>query len=330
MALSIYGLMVVAVLFLGLLMIFTPLLYRPFLDAYEERARLDGTDAGAEEGAGVDDLARQVSDKLADAKREARSAASAARADARAAAEAQLDTARGELQAAAESSFARLTEQVDTARAAMEPEVKRLSTDLASRALGRTLALAVLFFGARAAASSSADPINWFAIGHSDSAGHATLAIGWLIVNMILFLTLAVIVLRKPLTGKIAERAAHYEKLLQASEEARKAVELAKAELERRLAGLGSEIDAVSAEIDARLGKEKVAIAEHAKEEIARLQRGAEVAIERQRMAAERRLSLEAARLAMDAATEAVTAACGAADQERLTADLIGDLEGAA
>jgi F0F1-type ATP synthase membrane subunit b/b' len=327
MALSVYGLMIVAILFIGLLMVFTPLLYTPFLNAFEERARLDGADVGSEESAGVDDLARQVSEKLTMAKREARSAASAARAAARSEAETQLDAARNELQSAAEAASASLTEQIDAARAAMEPEVKRLSTDLAVRALGRALTLALLFVGGAARAGGSGE-INWFGIGHTDNPGHETLAIGWLIANMILFLTLVVIVLRKPLANKVAERAAHYEKLLKASEEARRAAEAAKAELEERLAGLGSEIDAVAAEIEARLVKEKAAITEHATEEIARLKRGAEVAIERQRLAAERRLSLEAARMAMSAATEAVSAACGAADQERLTGDLISDLEG--
>jgi len=190
----------------------------------------------------------------------------------------------------------------------------------------RILALMMLLSSSIATAGANpADGINWFTIGDPHN-----LAMGWFIMNFLIFAAGLAFVIRGPVMRQVRERAERFEALLRAADEAREAAEKRQAELQARLDGLSLEIDALQKSTDEKLEREKSLIMESAETEIGRLQKNAEIALERQRLSAERRLSAEAARLAFSAAHQRVTEAVEASDHDRLNAEFVAEVEGEA
>ncbi len=173
------------------------------------------------------------------------------------------------------------------------------------------------------AAGAPQDGINWFTIGDPHS-----LAMGWFILNFLIFATGAFFVIKGPIMRQVNARAQRFEDLLKASERAREEAEKRQAELQARLDGLSVEIDALRSATETKLSHEKELIIATAEQEIARLQKNAEIALQRQRRAAERRLTAEAARLAFDAAKTRVEALVGDADHTRLNEEFVANVEG--
>ena len=169
------------------------------------------------------------------------------------------------------------------------------------------------------------DGINWFTIGDPHS-----LAMGWFILNFILFITGASFVIRGPIMRQVRARAERFEKLLRAAEEARERAERRQAELQARLDGLSAEIDELQRSTDEKLEREKALIMANAEAEISRLRKNAEIALDRQRRSAERRLTAEAARLAYGAAHQRVTEAITPEDHDRLSDEFVSNVEGEA
>jgi F0F1-type ATP synthase membrane subunit b/b' len=190
----------------------------------------------------------------------------------------------------------------------------------------RYLSLLVVVLSSPAwAGGAPADGINWFVIGDKHS-----LAMGWFIINFLLFCLGAFFVIKGPIMRQVRARADHFEALLRAADEAREAAERRQAELQARLDGLSEEIQGLRETTMAKLDHEKELILASAQSEISRAQKAAEIALERQRRAAERQLTQEAARLAFDAAKARVADALEDGDHSRLNADFVRTLEGEA
>jgi F-type H+-transporting ATPase subunit b len=189
----------------------------------------------------------------------------------------------------------------------------------------RIALVAVLLSSTNALASGleeASGAFNWFTLGDPHS-----LPMGWVFLNFLIFVAGLVFVIKGPVMTSVRARADRFEALLRASEDARKAAEERQAELQAKLDALSGDIADFRAASDTKLERQKELIIAAAHEEIERAARSAEIALTRKRRAAERRLSQEAARLAFAVATERVEAAVGAADQERLSAAFVADVE---
>mgnify|MGYP001263028709 FL=1 len=171
------------------------------------------------------------------------------------------------------------------------------------------------------------DGINWFSIKPPEEHN---IAMGWFILNFLIFAGCLGLVIRGPIMRQVRARAERFEKLLRAAEEAREQAEKRQAELQARLDGLSHEIDELQKTTEAKLERERSLIMANAEEEIGRLQKNAEIALRRQRRSAERRLTAEAARLAYAAAHERVTQAVNESDHDRLNAEFVANVEGEA
>ena len=171
------------------------------------------------------------------------------------------------------------------------------------------------------------DGINWFSIKPPEEHN---IAMGWFILNFLIFAGCLGLVIRGPIMRQVRARAERFEKLLRAADDAREEAERRQAELQARLDGLSNEIDELQKATEAKLERERALIMAKAEEEIGRLQKNAEVALRRQRRSAERRLTAEAARLAFAAAYERVDQAVNESDHERLNDEFIANVEGEA
>ena len=189
----------------------------------------------------------------------------------------------------------------------------------------KVLAL-IAFLPATALASSApANGINWFTIGDPHN-----LAMGWFILNFVIFVAGLTFVIRGPILQKVRARADRFEELLNASERAREAAENRQAELQAKLDGLSLEIDDLRNNSLTKLSHEKELIIASAELEIKRMQKNAEIALERQRAAAETQLTAEAARLAIAAAGQRVMQLVDSGDQARLSDEFVVNMEGEA
>jgi F0F1-type ATP synthase membrane subunit b/b' len=114
MYLSTVGILVITVIFLGLLFLFTPWLYRPYLDLLEAREALEDPTASPAGSEAVERLEQRV--------------------------QAQWDEARQEVvnHASASSEEAELELTIASARTALRDDVAKLADELVSKALGRS------------------------------------------------------------------------------------------------------------------------------------------------------------------------------------------------
>jgi F0F1-type ATP synthase membrane subunit b/b' len=184
----------------------------------------------------------------------------------------------------------------------------------------------IAFLPATALASAApTDGINWFKIGDPHN-----LAMGWFILNFMIFIGGVTYVIRGPILRAVRARADRFEELLNASERAREAAEKRQAELQAKLDGLSLEIDALRENSLAKLGHEKELIIASAELEIKRMQKNAEIALERQRAAAQTQLTAEAARLAIASAAQRVAQLVDSSDQARLSDEFVVNMEGEA
>jgi len=190
----------------------------------------------------------------------------------------------------------------------------------------RIIALMVFLLPLTALAAGAPEGgINWFTIGDPHN-----LAMGWFILNFLIFATGAFFVIKGPIMRQVRERAERFENLVKASERAREAAEKRQAELQAKLDGLSVEIESLRSSQQGKLSHEKDLIVAAAKSEIDRLQKNAEIALERQRRAAELRLTAEAARLAFDAAKARVETLVSDADHSRLNDEFVVKVGGEA
>ncbi|MBM64612.1 MAG: hypothetical protein CMH55_00075 [Myxococcales bacterium] len=140
MALSLPGVIIILVLFLGLLFVFTPLLYRPYLRILDEREALE-TGIGHEDEAHpeLDAMEAQVMTALQAAEDEVRSANAEARARAIAASNEEIGELRQRLATEAGEHREQLQAQTEAARQSLRQEAEAMAGEIGHRVLGRTL-----------------------------------------------------------------------------------------------------------------------------------------------------------------------------------------------
>lgn len=146
------------------------------------------------------------------------------------------------------------------------------------------------------------------------------------IVNFIIFVTVLVVVLRKPLADFLRGRK---ESIAKEMEDAQKLLENAQrhhAEISARLDKLESELKAVREQIKKEGEAEGERIMERAKQAAERIRREADFQAEQEVKMAKMELREEAARLAVKLAEETLEKAISDADRERLVNEFITEV----
>ena len=140
MALSLPGLIIILVLFLGLLFILTPLLYGPYLRVLDAREALEAG-IGHEDEAypELDAMEARIAEALQAAEDEARGANAEARARAVGAANQEVAELRRRLLAEATEHRDRLQVQTEEARQTLKQEAETMASEIGQRVLGRAL-----------------------------------------------------------------------------------------------------------------------------------------------------------------------------------------------
>lgn len=140
MTLSLPGLIIILVLFLGLLFIFTPLLYRPYLRILDEREALE-TGIGHEDEAHpeLDAMEAQIAKALTEAEDEMRGANAEARSRAVSASNEEIADLRQRLAAEAGEHREQLQAQTEAARQSLRQDAEKMAGDIGHRVLGRAL-----------------------------------------------------------------------------------------------------------------------------------------------------------------------------------------------
>ena len=131
------GIVVIAVIFLGLLFLFTPWLYRPYLQLLDAREALEAqTDVtvGAE---AVERLEQSVEAQWQEARTKVLAEVADLRGETRQAAQKSVDEAKVALQKRAAAEEAELGEALDRVRTDLSDHVTRLSDELVDMAIGR-------------------------------------------------------------------------------------------------------------------------------------------------------------------------------------------------
>lgn len=140
MTLSLPGLIIIAVLFLGLLFIFTPLVYRPYLQVLDARDELEAH-AGheTENRPELQELEAKIASSLAETEAAARKENAEARARVVAGAQGELDGVRDRLAQEAAGFRESLTGEVEAARGQLGTEAETLAHEIGAKVLGRAL-----------------------------------------------------------------------------------------------------------------------------------------------------------------------------------------------
>ena len=138
MYVSTVGILVILVIFLGLLFLFTPWLYRPYLDLLEAREALEGPEASGSGVHAVDRLERRVQAKWESARQKVENSASSKRSSLRQDAQAKIGDAGQAILERARAEEAELEATIDKARNDLEGDVKALADELVTKALGRS------------------------------------------------------------------------------------------------------------------------------------------------------------------------------------------------
>ena len=140
MALTLPGLIIISVLFLGLLFVFTPLLYGPYLRVLEDREALEaGIARDGNESPELEAMEQQIQQALSEARDAARSATAEARAKTVASANREVDALRQRLASEAETHREQLRLQTETARQSLHEDANAMAAEIGDRVLGRTL-----------------------------------------------------------------------------------------------------------------------------------------------------------------------------------------------
>ena len=140
MALTLPGLIIISVLFLGLLFIFTPLLYGPYLRVLDDREALEaGIARDGNESPELEAMEQQIQQALSEARDAARSATAEARAKTVASANREVDALRQRLASEAETHREQLRLQTETARQSLHEDANAMAAEIGDRVLGRTL-----------------------------------------------------------------------------------------------------------------------------------------------------------------------------------------------
>ena len=138
MYVSTVGILVILVIFLGLLFLFTPWLYRPYLDLLEAREALEDPAVATSGADAVDRLERRVQEKWNTARKSVETSASNQRTSMRQEAQSKIEEASKAILATAQKEEAELEATIDSARTALEADVQALTDDLVAKALGRS------------------------------------------------------------------------------------------------------------------------------------------------------------------------------------------------
>lgn len=139
MYVSTVGILVILVIFLGLLFLFTPWLYRPYLDLLEAREALEDPAVATSGADAVDRLERRVQEKWNTARKSLETSASNQRTSMRQEAQAKIEEASKAILVTAQKEEAELEATIDSARTALESDVQALTDDLVAKALGRSV-----------------------------------------------------------------------------------------------------------------------------------------------------------------------------------------------
>ena len=138
MYLSTVGILVITVIFLGLLFLFTPWLYRPYLDLLEAREALEDPTASPAGSEAVERLEQRVQAQWDEARQEVVNHISEQRLTVRTEAQSRIDEAKLAISERASSEEAELELTIASARTALRDDVAKLADELVSKALGRS------------------------------------------------------------------------------------------------------------------------------------------------------------------------------------------------
>ena len=122
MYLSTVGILVITVIFLGLLFLFTPWLYRPYLDLLEARDALEDPATSAASSEAVERLEKRVQAEWDQARQEVLNQASEQRLNARGEAQGRIDAAKVAISETATAEEAELESTIASARTALKDD----------------------------------------------------------------------------------------------------------------------------------------------------------------------------------------------------------------
>jgi F-type H+-transporting ATPase subunit b len=175
--------------------------------------------------------------------------------------------------------------------------------------------MTLFLFVSDAWASGSGDPPDWNAIGFH-------------LINFVLFVSLLTFLLRGRLRQALANRAARVKGDIDESNRLRKDAMQRFEELEARLEGFENELAGMKADAEANALTEQQAIMARAEEDAARIAESAQWSIRDETERARQALRQEVAELSVGIAREKLAANVNEDDQSRLTGDFIDTVQG--
>lgn len=159
--------------------------------------------------------------------------------------------------------------------------------------------------------------VNWWAFDP-----HAP-AVGWLFVDFLVFITLLVLLARKPLSQFLQGRALGIQRAIEEATRAKEAAEARAAELERRLKDLDLEVKGLREDIQQAGQRERQRLEQEAKEAAERLARDTDLQIQSELAQARAVLKAEAVTLATQLAEQRLRETLNAEDYKRLNREFV-------
>lgn len=159
--------------------------------------------------------------------------------------------------------------------------------------------------------------INWFGFD-----AHRP-AVGWLLVDFAIFLTLVIVLGRKPLSEFLQGRSLKIKKALDEAKAAKEAAEARAAELEKRLKDLDKEIGALRDDIKKMGEREREQLTADGQKAAERMAQDTEAQIASELGRARAQLKADAVALAMQLAETKLRGQLSAGDYRRLNAEFV-------
>ncbi len=201
----------------------------------------------------------------------------------------------------------------------MSATPRRMLAALASGLLAMALAVPALASGAGGHGGGELH-INWWSM---DPGPHGGPAVGWLMVDFAIFLTLLVVFARKPMCEFLEGRSLKIKNALEEARQAKEAAEARAAELELRLKDLDGEIGDLRQEIQSLGERERVQLEADGKKAAKRMAEDTESQIQSELARARAALMGEAVTLAMELADQKLRERLSASDYQRLNAEFV-------
>ncbi|MFH1810929.1 MAG: ATP synthase F0 subunit B [Pseudomonadota bacterium] len=162
--------------------------------------------------------------------------------------------------------------------------------------------------------------INWWTF---TPGPHEGAALGWLLVDFAIFVTLVVVFARKPLTEFLESRSLKIRRALDEAKQAKEQAEARAAELEKRLKDLDKEIGTLRDDIKQMGERERTQLEADGKKAAERVAQDTQSQVQSELDRARGILKAEAVALAMELAEQKLRGQLGAADYRRLNTEFV-------